>query len=577
MDSARTVRTCILSIYPHLAGWLRDTRAAAGQKGSMSAFVSTLSAVWTQAVTQLRAFLIIPDREPVDYGFVASDVAQVHRLCADPARGALDDATWKDLLLDTYRAQLSKEVSIFGQQVLYQRLRAGLDDDACAAVGERVRDLMGDPERLAALHRDCTSLRHADKEIATLLYEDAAPSVPWWVGKTWPLPLQLLASIAAVIVTPAAWLATGVVAYLLMSTQMRYYERVEEWERSMNALQMLLRVSSILGARKDALLLPFAGPAAAAGKLNRQLSRAPMVVMTPGARTYLDWFMLHNVNHYFKGVRLVHGNLDFLRACFLRVGELEADIALARHLLQAPVLCWAERHTSQSIALGGTVHPLLPQAQALSVRLDGGGAFISGQNGVGKSTLLRTVGVNLVTARAFGFCYAHKASVPDLPVYTSMQSEDSLFGGESLYMAELRRAQELLAAADGAHPGICIIDEIFRGTNHLESVSAAASVLDVLAAKGLVMVSSHNLVLASLLAQRLSPLCVRQHADGRLALEAGVLAHTNGIALLAQRGFGPAIEARAGRVFDWLNGYLAHPGDCDGVLAGDTISEPVSP
>ncbi|WP_229421768.1 MutS-related protein [Massilia aquatica] len=538
----------------------------------MSAFVSKLSALWVLVASHLRALLMIPDREPVDHGFVASDVAQLHRLCADPARGALDDATWKDLLLDTYRAQLSKEVSIFGQQVLYRRLRAGLGDAACAAVGERVRALMREPARLAALHRDCTSLRHAEQEIATLLFEDAAPPVPWWVGKTWPLPILLLASIAAVIVTPAAWLATGVVAYLLMSTQMRYYERVDEWDRSMNALQMLLRTSSILGARGDALLLPFAEAAAAAGKLNRQLSRPPMVMLTPGARTYLDWFMLDNVNHYYKGVRLVHGHLDFLRACFARMGELEADIALARHLLEAPVLCWAERHAHGALALEGTVHPLLPQAQALSVRLAGGGAFISGQNGIGKSTLLRTVGVNLVAARAFGFCYAHKASVPDLPVYTSMQSEDSLFGGESLYMAELRRAQELLAAADGPHPGICIIDEIFRGTNHLESVSAAAAVLDVLAAKGLVMVSSHNLVLASLLAQRLAPLCVRLDADGRLVLEAGVLAHTNGIALLAQRGFGSAIEERAGRVFDWLDGYLAHPGDCDGVLAGAPVS-----
>ncbi|NHZ67314.1 hypothetical protein F1735_34645, partial [Massilia sp. CCM 8694] len=88
---------------------------------------------------------------------------------------------------------------------------------------------------------------------------------------------------------------------------MRYHERVDEWDLSMNALQMVLRVSSILGASKDALLLPFAGAGAAAGKLNRQLSRAPMVEMTPGARTYLDWFMLDNVNHYFKGVRLVHG------------------------------------------------------------------------------------------------------------------------------------------------------------------------------------------------------------------------------------------------------------------------------
>ncbi|MES2320410.1 MAG: DNA mismatch repair protein MutS [Pseudomonadota bacterium] len=515
--------------------------------------VSKLSALWTLGASKLRTALMIPEREPLDFPFVTSDVAQMHRLCSDPAGAAIDDATWKDLLLDDYCALLSKEVSIFGQHALYQRLRAG---DGGAHL-ERVQELMRDPERLGQLHNTGTSLRRADKEIATLLYEDVAPAVPWWAGRTWPLPSLLLASIAAATLTPAAWLVAGLILYFLMSTQMRYSDRMEKWQRSMQSLQMLLRVERLMkGAHADA-----------AGKINRGLTRAPLENIIPGIKGYMDWFMLANVNHYFKGVGLVRDNLGFLRTCFTRLSNLEADIALARHLLATPSFCWAQMGGADTIALQETVHPLLPQAQPLSLDLRGKGAFISGQNGIGKSTLLRTAGINLVAARAFGFCYAKSATVPDLPVYASMQSEDSMLGGESLYMSELRRAHELLAAADGPHPGICIIDEIFRGTNHLESVSAAASVLDVLAAKGLVIVSSHNLVLASLLAHRLEPLCVARGADGTLTLSAGVLAHTNGIALLAQRGFGAKVEAGAAKVFDWLGGYLAHPPDSSAVLA----------
>jgi hypothetical protein len=518
----------------------------------MSALVSKLSTLWTLAAARCRSLLMIPDREPADFPFAASDVAQLHRLCSDPSGAALDDATWKDLLLESYCAQLSQEVSIFGQHALYQRLRAG-----GASHRARVEQLMQDPIQLEQLHRRCKSLRHADKEIATLLHEDAAPAVPWWAGHTWPLPLLLIASIAAVALTPAAWLPAGLVLYILMATQMRFHDRMEKWQASMQSLQMLLRVERLMN-----------GPdAAAASTINRGLTRAPVAELIPGVGVYLDWFALANVHHYFKGVVLVRDNLALLRACFLRMANLEADIALARHLLQTPTFCWAERGDAATIALAGTVHPLLPHAQPLSLRLRGKGAFISGQNGIGKSTLLRTVGINLVAARAFGFCYARSATVPDLPVYASMQSEDSMLGGESLYMAELRRAHELLAAAEGPHPGICIIDEIFRGTNHLESVSAAASVLDVLAAKGLVIVSSHNLVLAPLLAHRLAPHCVARGADGALALSDGVLAHTNGIALLAQRGFGAEVEAGAGKVFDWLSAYLAHPADCSEVLA----------
>jgi hypothetical protein len=511
----------------------------------MSAFVSMLSGLWTHFYAR--------QQEPADYPFPQSDVAQMHRLCSDPAGAAIDDATWKDLLLGEYCAHLSKEVSIFGQHALYQRLRAGQG----AAQRAHVQELMQDPARLEQLQLDCKSLRHADKEIATLLYEDEAPEVPWWAGHTWVLTLMLLASIAAVALSPAAWLAAGLVLFVLMRTQLRYHDRLTKWEQSMASLQMLLRVECLQGGEH----------ARSAGKINRSLTRSPAEQFTPGLSAYLDWFMLKNVSHYYKGIGVVRDNLALLRACFVRLSNLEADIALARHLLRTPVYTWAERGDAATITLQETVHPLLPEAQPLSIGLHGKGAFISGQNGIGKSTLLRTVGINLVVARAFGFCYAKGATAPDLPVYASMQSEDSMFGGESLYMAELRRAQELLAAAEGPHAGICIIDEIFRGTNHLESVSAAASVLDVLAAKGLVIVSSHNLVLASLLSHRLAPLCVARGAGGALTLSGGVLAHTNGIALLAQRGFGGQVEQRAGKVFDWLSAYLAHPADCSAVLA----------
>jgi len=507
-------------------------------------------------VAKLRALLMIPESEPLDFPFVDSDVARFQRLRRDPARHAIDETTWKDLLLGEWRRLLSPEVSIFGQHLLYQRLCDGVEGQEQPG---RIRALMADPAALAALHGQCTSLRRADKEIATLLYEDVAPPVPWWAGKTWPLTLALLLTIAGAALSQLSWLGTAFVMYLLMAGQMRYYARAEEFARSVQSLQMLLRVDSLLQ-----------GPARS-GKINRDLTRSQVVLLIPGARGYLDWFMLDNVNHYFKCVQLVHANLDYLRERFEHIANLEADIALARHLLKTPQFCWADAAGVDRMAFDGMVHPMLPEAQPLSMALNGKGAFISGQNGIGKSTLLRSVGLNLVAARAFGFCYATRASVPHVPVYASMQAEDNLFGGESLYMAELRRAKELLAAADGPHPGICVIDEIFRGTNHMESVSAAASVLDVLAARGLVIVSSHNLVLAPLLQHRLDPLCVAKGGDGALTLSPGVLAHTNGIALLAQRGFGAGIEGNAARVFDWLSGYLAHPADSAQVLGRRAI------
>jgi hypothetical protein len=519
---------------------------------------------------QLRALLTPGEGpEPHDYPFAPTDVAQLQRLTAHDRPDALDDQSWRDLLLDRYSEQLSLETSIFGRQALYRRLRNGASDEEAVLRRARIETLLADRARLDGLHRTLRPLRHADIEVAGLLFDPAlpVPEQPGWLRMWFLIPLMLLASIAAaLLLSPAAWTGTAIAMYLLVGPQMRYRERMEALRRLTLALQMMLRVCSLLDGSAHPLAGDFTGRGAQAGRINRGLARPPGVELVPGVKEYGDWFMLGNVRHYFESSRLVFGQRDFLRACYELCANLEADVALARHLLATPAWCWAQRSSARSLALEGGVHPLVDGASALSIALDGKGAFLSGQNGVGKSTFLRTLGLNLAAARAFGFCYARRASLPALPVAASMQNEDSLLGGESLYVSELRRARELLAAAQDGRDAIYLVDEIFRGTNHMESVAAAAAVLDVLAGHGLVIVSSHNLILAPLLRHRLDPYCIARGGDGALALAGGVLAETNGVALLSRHGFGAQVEQRAARVARWLGQYLAEPADCGQVL-----------
>jgi hypothetical protein len=524
----------------------------------MSIFRSRLFSDIRHGLAHLLALLSPREDEPPAHKFNRDEIARLYELTGESA-GTLDDQSWSDLLLDRYADSLSGEVSLFGRQVLYRRLRNGTDAAACDALRERLHLLMANPAALNDLHRTLRSLRHADADVASLLFEQEKPQVPRWAGRTWPLPLALLASLAAVALSPLAWLGVGLGLYLLIAIQMRYHAQIQQWDRQAHSLQMLLRAHSQLAGGEGPCRAAFADGGGPASRINRRLARAAILKSLPGAAEYADWFLQSNVNHYFKSVALVFAERGFLRESYLLCANLEADVALARHLLAAGPWCWAGRGEADELLLDQGAHPLLADAVPLSIGLEGKGAFISGQNGIGKSTFLRTVGLNLVAARAFGFCYARQARLPALPVYASMQNEDSLLGGESLYVAELRRAKELLAAAQGPQACVYLIDEVFRGTNHVESVSAAAAVLDVLAGRGLVIVSSHNLVLAPLLAHRLDPYCVGKDGDGRLVLSAGVLAQTNGVELLARHGFGAQVELRAEKVSRWLGAYLASP------------------
>lgn len=517
----------------------------------MAAFPAWLAAL----VGKMKSVARIADVDAPDHSFTVADIARIHQLTSQPGAPCIDDQTWSDLLLDAYAARLSPQVSIFGRQVLHHRLRNGLDDGDCAALVHRLRSLIDDPVRLQAQHAACQALRHAESEVAELLSTRGDIAIPAWAGRAWVLTAVLAATVAAAAWTPFAWLGTFAVLYLLMATQLAYSTRVQAFESEIKSIQMLLRTCSVLAERKEAMLAPFAELASRAGSLNRRLSRSMAARTTPGASIYADWFMLANVEHYFRCARVVSSERQFLRQCFTLCANVEADIALARHLVDTPLYCWPTRSGPRRVLMKQGVHPLLERPSPLTVGLDGTGAFISGANGIGKSTLLRTVGINIVAARAFGFCYAQSAELPALPVFASMQNGDSMLGGESLYVAELRRARELLAAAQGQHAAVFIIDEIFRGTNHLESVSASAAVLDQLASHGLVLVSSHNLVLANLLSHRLAPFRVaaQSGAASRVVLEPGVLASTNGIALLSARGFDVKVEEKAVKVFDWLS------------------------
>ncbi|RZA34681.1 MAG: hypothetical protein EOP92_14455 [Lysobacteraceae bacterium] len=508
-------------------------------------------------LASLLRYLPSTSQEPPSLFFTLDEIGRLHRVDADP-RSALDDQTWHDLLLESWEEQLAQDSSIFGRQLLHRRLRAGLDDADCAGLTQRLRGLLDEPARIEALSTALRPLRYAETEIAGLLFADELPQAPAWSRFLWVLPLCLLLSLGLLATQPLGWVATLAALAPLMALQIHYHRRLELWKNSLASLNALLAGSHALAELGGPLLEAFVDTRAEAARLHLMLGRPLLLRMIPGGEAYANWFGAYNVGRYWKTMRAVAGARGFLRDCYLRSAELEADVALARHLRRQEAWCWAERSDARTLELHGGVHPLMETPVPLSISLHGRGAFISGQNASGKSTFLRMVGLNLVAARAFGFCYAEQARLPAVPVRASMQNEDSLLGGESLYMSELRRARELLGAS-GLPAGICLIDEVFRGTNHLESVSAAAAVLESLCEGDLVLVSSHNLVLARILDGKLEPLRIDM-TRGRPVLEPGVLSDPNGIALLATQGFGARIEGRALEVSHWLSGYLAGTG-----------------
>jgi hypothetical protein len=153
----------------------------------------------------------------------------------------------------------------------------------------------------------------------------------------------------------------------------------------------------------------------------------------------------------------------------------------------------------------GLGHPLIRDEQRVTndVTLGPPGTFllVTGSNMSGKSTLLRSIGINAVLAQAGGPVCATGLRMPPVALATSILVEDSLAEGVSFFMAELKRIQKIVEASDQTRTGgrvlLYLLDEILRGTNTYErQVAVRRVLLHLLRRDAIGAISTHDLQLA---------------------------------------------------------------------------------
>jgi hypothetical protein len=150
-------------------------------------------------------------------------------------------------------------------------------------------------------------------------------------------------------------------------------------------------------------------------------------------------------------------------------------------------------------------HPLIPEERKSrnNFAFDHAGeiTLITGSNMAGKSTFLRTLGINLVLAYAGAPVDAASFRTILFRPYSSIRINDSLSDGFSFFYAEVRRLRRLLDELERGHPRplFFLIDEIFRGTNNRERLIGSRSYIRALAGQhGVGMIATHDLELVHL-------------------------------------------------------------------------------
>jgi hypothetical protein len=194
-----------------------------------------------------------------------------------------------------------------------------------------------------------------------------------------------------------------------------------------------------------------------------------------------------------------------VRRWLTAAGEMEALCSLASHAFEHPADPFPE------ISPGGPCldaeaigHPLIPENRVVrnDVRLGCEGArllVVSGSNMSGKSTMLRTLGINTVLAQAGAPVRAKRMRLSPLKVGASIRLTDSLQGGVSRFYAEILRLRQILDLATGPLPVLFLIDEFLHGTNSHDRRIGAEAVVRSLVERGAIgLITTHDLALADI-------------------------------------------------------------------------------
>jgi hypothetical protein len=232
------------------------------------------------------------------------------------------------------------------------------------------------------------------------------------------------------------------------------------------------------------------------------------------------------------------------------IGEIEALISLSGYSYEHPedsfpeIVEGAAKFEAESIG-----HPLLPKAACVrndvTIAGDTRVLLISGSNMSGKSTLLRTVGINTVLAMAGAPVRAQRLRLTPLQVGANIRINDSLHEGSSRFYAEIRRLRQLNELAARTPPLLFLLDEVLQGTNSKDRFIGAQGVIRSLLERGAIgLVSTHDLALTEIeIAGRavLRNLHFQDEiVDGRMKfdfkLHEGVVTKSNGLELMRSIG-----------------------------------------
>lgn len=418
----------------------------------------------------------------------------------------IDDQTWDDLTMDKIYEELDRTHTTPGEQSLYYILRTPIfENDGLLKRKAIIELFQGNKEIREELQLKLFNLGRDQKNSATEIIWDEIPP-----KKNMRLLFNLLAllPVISILIMPFN-LSLGItLLFILFGINLYIHytkgKDISSYVDGINYLAGVINIAKQVSNIKSQELQEYKDilkeNAEVCSKIAKNTSSIGHIEGVDMFADYVYILTLAKERQYYNAIERISSYRKELKALLMKLGELDALLSIASYResiknYTEPCLDNDKAHLN----VEGIRHPLIKEPVTNSISINESGIVLTGSNMSGKSTFLRTMGVNALFAQTIYTCNADSYCGSFFKIVSSISPSDNLLVGKSYYLAEAEALLRIIKSCDTEIPSLCIIDEIFRGTNPIERISASAEILNYLVNNNsLVIVATHDLELTEM-------------------------------------------------------------------------------
>ncbi len=477
----------------------------------------------------------------------------------------IPEKTCTDLNFDDLFAYADRTSSKIGQQCLYNRMRRIPDDRREPQLIEKWAARLENNEPLrTGIQYHLQKLSGNDAYYLCDLFQDTPVKPPGWLPWTYFLSLTNLLALLLLIFYGLPQFLLLITVVTIVNAVLHYMNKKNIYTYLFSIPQLLLlnqtvkKLARIDFLRKEGNLTE--ASVRFLNNINRKMNFFRVDRLFVGDPFGILWgisevvkiFFLLEPIFLFRLLRRIRNHGKELQEIFLFVGQVDEAASLASLRAGLPYFCQPEIIPDiKTMHFSDVYLPILPDCVPNTLHVNGKSILITGSNMSGKTTFIRTVGINALTGLTLNTCFARSFALPKLQLFSAILMNDDLMNDKSFYLEEVQTIKKMIDMSRRPEPHLFLLDEIYKGTNTVERVSGGKAVLSWLnRGNNLVFISTHDIELTELLNNEYDLYHFNEQVEDQnvsfdFKIKSGKMKTRNAIKILEVNGYPPELIAEA--------------------------------